>query len=56
MASSLLIRKQNHLQKVSVNSREPRLGLEGSSEDLETAVRSGNINLPRTSKRIARVW
>lgn len=43
-------------KKVSTGSREPRKGLEDSSEDLETAVRSGNVNLPRPSKRITRTY
>lgn len=41
-------------KKVSTGSREPRKGLEDSNEDLETAVRSGNINLPRQVKGLPR--
>lgn len=54
MASSFCINQEAKSSAKSMGSRKPRRGLEDSSEDLEIAVRKGNTNLSRTSKRISR--
>lgn len=54
MASSFCINQEAKSSAKSVDSREPRRGLEDSSENLKIAVRRGSINLSRTSKRITR--